>query len=106
MTKLKRKMNDSLIDINVSLKSLRQEFVQKQMYFKNIFSQLENYYNQHVSSNQRRFNFVSFSSIKSIHLQQKINITNIELFFFNLEITTKYLFDDVINVSKEIIIVM
>ena len=102
MIKLKQKMNDSLIDINASLKFLKQEFVQKQMHFKNIFSQSENYYNQHVFLNQRRFNLVSFSSIKSIHLQQKVNVTDIELFFFNLKITAKYLFDDVINVSKEI----
>ena len=103
MIKLKREMNDSLIDINASLKSLRQEFAQKQMHFKNIFSQSENYYNQHVFSNQRRFNFFSFSSsIKSAHLQQKINITDIELFFSNLKITTKYSFDDVINVSKKV----
>ena len=84
MTKLKRKMNDSLIDINASLKFLKQKFIQKQMHFKNIFSQSENYYNHYISSNQRRSNFVSFSSIKSIHLQQEINITDIELFFFSI----------------------
>ena len=53
-------------------------------------------------SRQRRFDFVSFSSIKSIHLQQKINITNIELFLLNSKITTKYCFDDVINVNKKV----
>ena len=102
MTKLKQKMNDSLIDINASLKFLKQEFVQKQVHFKNIFSQSENYYNQHVFLNQRRFNFASSSSIKSAHLQQKVNVTDIELFFSNLKITTKYFFDDVINVSKKV----
>ena len=95
-------MNVSLIDINASLKFLKQE-LEKQMQFKNIFSQSENYYNQHVSSNQRRSNFFSFSSsVKSTHLQQKFNIADIDLFFSNLKITTKYSIDDVIIVSRNV----
>ena len=105
MIKLKQKINDSMIDINVSLKILNQEFAQqKQMRIKNIISLSKNYYNQRVFFDQRRFVDVAFSSpsTKSVHLQQKVNITDIELFFSNLKVTTKYSFDDVINVNKEI----